>query len=132
PAARSRSTPSRAPARACASPFRSSSRLPGSCSCPKGWERLPRKRGARVLRIAGTFRVHPPITRGMSAEGTPPPILAYETQARYGPGEAWITLDVSASHALDVDEAFFRRDPWGRKPTEVRVRSIVQQPKADD
>jgi len=64
----------------------------------------------------------------MSAERTPPPILAYETQARYGPGEAWITLDVSVSHALAVDEAFFRRDPWGRKPTEVRVRSIVRQP----
>jgi hypothetical protein len=68
--------------------------------------------------------------QNMSAEGSPPPILAYETQARYGPGEAWITLDVSASHALAVDEAFFRRDPWGRKPTEVRVRSIVQQPRA--
>ena len=66
----------------------------------------------------------------MSAERTPPPILAYETQARYGPGEAWITLDVSASHALAVDEAFFRRDPWGRKLTEVRVRSIAQQPEA--
>lgn len=64
----------------------------------------------------------------MSAERTPPPILAYETQARYGAGEAWITLDVSVSHALAVDEAFFRRDPWGRKPTEVRVRSIVQAP----
>ena len=46
------------------------------------------------------------------------------------PGEAWITLDVSVSHALAVDEAFFRRDPWGRKPTEVRVRSIAQQPEA--
>ena len=23
---------------------------------PEGWERLPRKRGVRVLRIAGTFR----------------------------------------------------------------------------
>ena len=67
--------------------------------------------------------------QNMSAERTPP-ILAYETQARYGPGEAWITLDVSLSHALAVDEAFFRRDPWGRKPTEVRVRSIVQQPEA--
>src|SRR5437016_3771565 len=41
----------------------------------------------------------------MSADRTPPPILAYETQARYGPGEAWITLDVSVSHALAVDEA---------------------------
>ena len=67
--------------------------------------------------------------QNMSAERTPP-ILAYETQARYGPGEAWITLDVSLSHALAVDEVFFRRDLWGRKSTEVWVWSIVQQPEA--
>jgi hypothetical protein len=50
--------------------------------------------------------------------------LAYETQARYAPGEAWVTLDVSICRRLAVDEAFFRRDPWGRVPTEVRVRRI--------
>jgi hypothetical protein len=50
--------------------------------------------------------------------------LAYETQARYAPGEAWVTLDVSVSRRLAVDEAFFRRDPWGRVPTEVRVRRV--------
>ena len=63
PAARSPSTPSRARGRGCAPPSRPSFRLPGRSSYPKGWEQLPRKRGVRVLRIAGTFRVHPPITR---------------------------------------------------------------------
>jgi hypothetical protein len=50
--------------------------------------------------------------------------LAYETQARYAPGEPWVTLDVSICLRLAVEEAFFRRDPWGRVPTEVRVRRI--------
>jgi hypothetical protein len=52
------------------------------------------------------------------------PVLAYETQARYSAGEAWITLDVSVCRRTAVDEAFFRKDPWGRVPTEVRVRSV--------
>jgi hypothetical protein len=55
----------------------------------------------------------------------PDPVLAYETQARYAPGEAWVTLDVSVCRRLAVDEAFVRRDPWGRLPTEVRVRCIT-------
>jgi hypothetical protein len=56
------------------------------------------------------------------------PTLAYETQARYAPGEAWVTLDVSISRRLAVDEAYFRRDPWGRVPTEVRVRRVGHGP----
>lgn len=63
----------------------------------------------------------------MSADPHPDCILAYETQARYAPGEPWVTLDVSVSRRLAVDEAFFRRDPWGRVPTEIRVRSILQR-----
>jgi hypothetical protein len=61
----------------------------------------------------------------MSADPNPDSVLAYETQARYAPGEAWVTLDVSVSRQLAVDEAFFRRDPWGRVPTEIRVRRIT-------
>lgn len=53
------------------------------------------------------------------------PVLAYETQARYGPGEEWVTLDVSVSRRIAVDEALFRRDPWGRVPMEVRVRPVT-------
>jgi hypothetical protein len=60
----------------------------------------------------------------VSADPNPYSVLAYETQARYAPGEAWVTLDVSVSRRLAVDEAFFRRDPWGRVPTEIRVRGI--------
>lgn len=86
----------------------------------------PPESGGSSTAFGGNVSGGPADYQGMSAERTPPPILAYETQARYGPGEAWITLDVSVSHALAVDEAFFRRDPWGRKPTEVRVRSIAQ------
>jgi hypothetical protein len=47
--------------------------------------------------------------------------IAYELQARYGPGEAWITLDVCLSRIVAVEEGLFRRDAWGRTPTEVRV-----------
>jgi hypothetical protein len=65
----------------------------------------------------------------MSSNPDPDPIIAYETQARYGAGEAWVTLDVSVSRGLAVDEAFFRRDPWGRVPSEIRVRSIAQKPR---
>jgi hypothetical protein len=57
----------------------------------------------------------------MCAEPDSDPVLAYETQARYGAGEPWVTLDVSVSRRPAVDEAFFRRDPWGRAPTEIRV-----------
>lgn len=54
-------------------------------------------------------------------------VVAYQTQVRYGRGQAWITLDVSIDRGTAVDEAFFRRDPWGRSPTEIRVRSIAER-----
>ena len=54
-------------------------------------------------------------------------VVAYQTQVRYGRGEAWVTLDVSIDRDTAVDEAFFRCDPWGRVPTEIRVRSIAEQ-----
>jgi hypothetical protein len=57
------------------------------------------------------------------------PVIAYETQARYGPGEEWVTLTVSAQRLLALDEAFVRHDPWGREPTEIRVRSIRCHPR---
>jgi hypothetical protein len=55
------------------------------------------------------------------------PVLAYETQARYGAGEPWVTLDVSVSRRQAVDEAFFRRDPWGRVPTAIRVSCTLRK-----
>jgi hypothetical protein len=60
----------------------------------------------------------------MDAHNPSEPVIAYETQVRYGPGEDWVTLDVSVSHQLALDAAFIRRDPWGRAPTELRVRGI--------
>jgi hypothetical protein len=48
----------------------------------------------------------------------PGSVLVYETQARYAPGEPWVTLDVSICRRIAVDGAFFRRDPWGRVPME--------------
>ncbi len=48
------------------------------------------------------------------------PIVAFELRARYAAGEAWITLDVCASKTVALDEGLFRRDPWGRTPTELR------------
>jgi hypothetical protein len=50
--------------------------------------------------------------------------IAYETQARYAPDEEWVTLEVSVSQLPALDQAFVRHDPWGRRPTEIRVRSI--------
>lgn len=49
------------------------------------------------------------------------PIIAYELQARYAPGEAWITIDVCVSRVVAIEEGLFRPDPWGRTPMEVRV-----------
>lgn len=54
----------------------------------------------------------------------PPPVLAYEIQGRYAPGEEWVTLDVCSSRLVAVEEALFRRDPWGRVPTEMRVVAV--------
>jgi hypothetical protein len=45
-------------------------------------------------------------------------IIAYETQARYAAGEAWITLDVCICRRSAIDEVAFRRDSWGRRPIE--------------
>lgn len=61
----------------------------------------------------------------MTSESHSTPIIAYETQARYAAGEAWITLDVAVSLRIAIDDAFFWRDPWGRAPTEVRVVSVM-------
>ena len=49
--------------------------------------------------------------------------MFYETLARYGPGESWVTVDVSASPAVALEEALLVRDPWGREPLEIRVRA---------
>src|SRR5437868_88622 len=38
------------------------------------------------------------------------PTIAYELQARYAAGEAWITLDVCLSRVVAVEEGLFRRD----------------------
>jgi hypothetical protein len=54
-------------------------------------------------------------------------ILAYEMQARYAAGEAWITLDVSVCRHTALDEALFRRDPWGRVPSGLRVRAVTSR-----
>jgi hypothetical protein len=59
----------------------------------------------------------------MSTDPNSDTVVAYQTQVRYGRGDAWVTLDVSIDRDTAVDEAFFRRDPWGRVPTEIRVRS---------
>jgi hypothetical protein len=47
--------------------------------------------------------------------------IVFEVRARYAPGEGWITLDVCASKTVTLDEGLFRRDPWGRTPTELRL-----------
>jgi hypothetical protein len=52
-------------------------------------------------------------------------IVAYQTQVRYGRGEAWVTFDVSIDRETALDEAFFHRDPCGRVPTEIRVRPLA-------
>jgi hypothetical protein len=51
-------------------------------------------------------------------------LLAFELQARYATGEAWITLDVCSSRLVAIEEALFHRDAWGRTPTEVRVVAV--------
>jgi hypothetical protein len=51
-------------------------------------------------------------------------VLAFELQARYAPGETWITLDVCSSRMVAVEEALCRRDAWGRTPAEVRVVAV--------
>ena len=51
-------------------------------------------------------------------------LLAFELQARYAAGEAWITLDVCSSRLVAIEEALFHRDAWGRTPTEVRVVAV--------
>jgi hypothetical protein len=51
-------------------------------------------------------------------------VLAFELQARYAPGETWITLDVCSSRMVAVEEALFDRDAWGRTPAEMRVVAV--------
>lgn len=65
-----------------------------------------------------------PIIGKMSQDSDTGPVLAFELQARYAPGETWITLDVCSSRMVAVEEALFRRDPWGRAPAEVRVVAV--------
>jgi hypothetical protein len=60
----------------------------------------------------------------MSQDPGTGPALAFELQARYAPGETWITLDVCSSRMAAVDEALFNRDAWGRTPADVRVVAI--------
>lgn len=65
-----------------------------------------------------------PIIGKMSQDPDTGPVLAFELQARYAPGEAWITLDVCSSRMVAVEEALFHRDAWGRAPAEVRVVAV--------
>jgi hypothetical protein len=51
-------------------------------------------------------------------------VLAFELQARYAPGETWITLDVCSARMAAVDEAPSHRDAWGRVPVELRVVAV--------
>ncbi|HEX5559787.1 MAG TPA: hypothetical protein VFX13_19405 [Gaiellales bacterium] len=60
----------------------------------------------------------------MSQDSDTGPVLAFELQARYAPGETWITLDVCSSRMVAVEEALFHRDAWGRAPAEVRVLAV--------
>jgi hypothetical protein len=60
----------------------------------------------------------------MDARPDPGPMIAYETQARYAAGGDWVTLLVSSSPVLTLDDAFIRHDPWGRAPIELRVCGI--------
>jgi hypothetical protein len=65
-----------------------------------------------------------PIIGKMSQDSDTGPVLAFELQARYAPGETWITLDVCSSRMVAVEEALFHRDAWGRAPAEVRVLAV--------
>jgi hypothetical protein len=65
----------------------------------------------------------------MDLPADPDLVIAYETQARYDPGEGWVTLEVSVSHLLALDDAFLRHDPWGRAPTELRVLRVRCRPR---
>ena len=65
-----------------------------------------------------------PITGNMSQDSDTGSVVAFELQARYAPGETWITLDVCSSRMVAVEEALFHRDAWGRTPAEVRVVAV--------
>lgn len=47
--------------------------------------------------------------------------IAYELQARFGAGEAWVTLDVCGTPVAAERAGLCRRDAWGRLPIETRV-----------
>jgi hypothetical protein len=51
-------------------------------------------------------------------------VVAFELQARYAPGETWITLDLCSSRMVAAEEALFPRRTWGRTPAEVRVVAV--------
>jgi hypothetical protein len=51
-------------------------------------------------------------------------IFAYETQARYTPGDAWITIAVSATRQAAARRTLGHRDVWGRAPVDVRLVAI--------
>lgn len=50
-----------------------------------------------------------------------PTPIAFELQARFGPGEEWITLRVSSSPTPAVPTTLRRYDAWGRTPLATRV-----------
>jgi hypothetical protein len=61
--------------------------------------------------------------RGMPDPSDTP--IAFELQARFASGEAWITLGVSAAvRAAKLGALSCARDVWGRVPTETRVVAI--------
>jgi hypothetical protein len=75
-----------------------------------------------------SFRAHLTI-RAADSPGMATPIY-YETRARYASDEPWITVDVSVSHRVAMNEALFLRDPWGRDPVELHILRITGLPDA--
>ena len=66
----------------------------------------------------------------MSRNPSTSPILAYETQVRYALDDGWVTIDVSRSRLTALEDAVFRPDPWGRTPTDIRIREVTGWRKA--
>jgi hypothetical protein len=57
-------------------------------------------------------------------------LIAYETQVRYDADEPWVTISVSRTRLTALEDVVFRGDPWGRVPTEIRIREVNSWPKA--
>jgi hypothetical protein len=55
---------------------------------------------------------------------TDPTPIAFELQARFDDGEAWITLAVCATRPT-AERSGLRRDVWGRVPTDTRVVPVL-------